>query len=343
VTFTADNSVPAGGAIAYTGGRTTASTAALTLTLGSDTGSGITGTKVIQAATAPAVGGVCGTFGAFAQVATTTSTAASVVVSPAIAVDTCYQFRYVVTDRVGNATTYTNAGVVRRAAVYSTTVTGTAGIVDYWRLGEASGTTAADAQGGNNNGTYSGGPTFGATGALAGDPNTATSFNGTNEYVSATRNLTTNLSIELWFRSTQANGGTGTQWYNAAALVDASAAGVANDFGVGLASDGRVVAGVGTAGGADSSIRSQAGLNDGGWHHVVFTRTQTGGGLALYVDGIQVATGTGGTASLTASATLCLARSATGGLFYAGTLDEVATFSTVLTPAQVIAHHNAGR
>jgi hypothetical protein len=343
VTFTTDNSTPTSGAIAYTGGRTTATTAPLTLTLGTDSGSGIATTKVIQAATAPASGGLCGTFGAFAQVATTTSTATSVVVSPAIALDTCYQFRYVVTDRVGNATTYTNPNIVRRAAVYSTTVTATTGIVDYWRLGEASGTSAADAQGANNNGTYNGAPTLGVTGALNGDTTTAVTFNGTSQYVSATRNLSTNFSIELWFRSTQANGGTGAQWYNAAALVDAAASGVTNDFGVGLASDGRVVAGVGTAGGTDSSIRSQAGLNDGTWHHVVFTRTQTGGALALYIDGVQVATGTGGTNSLTASATLCLARSATGGLFYAGTLDEVATYNTVLTAAQVTSHYNAGK
>ena len=95
--------------------------------------------------------------------------------------------------------------------------------------------------------------------------------------------------------------------------------------------------------GADSSIRSQAGLNDGGWHHVVFTRTQTGGALVLYVDGVQVATGTGGTSSQTASTTLCLARSATGGLFYAGSLDEVATYSAVLSAATVAAHYNAGK
>jgi len=63
----------------------------------------------------------------------------------------------------------------------------------------------------------------------------------------------------------------------------------------------------------------------------------------LYVDGVQVATGTGGTSSQTASTTLCLARSATGGLFYAGSLDEVATYSAVLSAATVAAHYNAGK
>ena len=59
--------------------------------------------------------------------------------------------------------------------------------------------------------------------------------------------------------------------------------GAANDFGVSLRSDGKVVAGVGTP---DVSIVSTSGgYNDGTWHQVVFTRTKATGALALYVDG----------------------------------------------------------
>lgn len=343
VTFTADDSAPSGGAISYANGRTTATTTSVTLTLGTDTGSGVATTKVIQAATAPVLGGgACDAFGAFAQVSTTTSTAATVAYTAALATDTCYQYRYVVSDRVGNASTYTSPNVVRRAAVYSTTVTGTSGAVDYWRLGEASGaTTATDSQGTANNGTYQASPTLGVAGVVLNDTNTAATFNGTSQYVSAPRNLSTTFSIEVWLRSTQTNGGSGAQWTNAAALVDADVIGSANDFGIGLSSDGRVVAGVGAAGGADVSIRSGSGLNDGNWHQVVFTRTNAGGAMVLYVDGAQVATGTGGTATLTASTTIALARSASGANFYAGSLDEVSTYTSVLTAAQVLSHYNA--
>lgn len=46
----------------------------------------------------------------------------------------------------------------------------------YWRLGESSGTVAADASGNGRTGTYGAGVTLGQTGALVGDPNTAVLF-----------------------------------------------------------------------------------------------------------------------------------------------------------------------
>ena len=55
--------------------------------------------------------------------------------------------------------------------------------LSYWRLGEASGTTAADSSGANRTGSYLNTPTLGVPGALAGDTNTPVGFNGTNEYV----------------------------------------------------------------------------------------------------------------------------------------------------------------
>lgn len=344
ITFTDDTSPPTGGALSYTAGRVTTTSTPLTLTLGTDTGSGIATTKSIQASTAPASAGTCGTFGAFTQVATTTSTAASVTSNAALALDTCYRFRYVVTDRVGNTTTYTNPNTVRRAAVYATIVTSTSGVADYWRLGEATGAiSATDTIGANNNGTYQAAPTLGVTGALNGDTNTAATFDGTSQYVTATRNLSTNFSIELWFRSTQASGGVGPHWTDGAALLDADVSGIANDFGIGLQADGKVVAGIGTAGGADISITSAPGLNDGQWHHVVFTRTQTTGAITLHIDGTQAATGTAGTAALTASPNVNIARATSGGRHFQGTLDEIATYTSVLTPTQIAARHNAAR
>lgn len=47
----------------------------------------------------------------------------------------------------------------------------------YWRLDESTGTTANDASGNGNAGTYSGGVTLGATGGLAGDSDTAVNLN----------------------------------------------------------------------------------------------------------------------------------------------------------------------
>src|SRR2546423_12540295 len=65
---------------------------------------------------------------------------------------------------------------------YSSVVTGTAGLVSYWRLGDTSGTSACDSWG-SNAGTYTGGYTLGSVGAIAGEANTAATFNGSHGYV----------------------------------------------------------------------------------------------------------------------------------------------------------------
>ena len=177
-------------------------------------------------------------------------------------------------------------------------------------------------------------------GAIAGDSNTAATFDGVNDFGSVTRQIADDFSIELWFKSTQGIG-TGAQWWSGAGLVDAEVAGSANDFGISLRSDGRVVAGVGTP---DVSVVSSAGgYNNGAWHHVVFTRTRTSGALALYVDGVSAGTATGSTLSLTSSSTINLGRVQAGGNYLAGSLDEVAVYSTVLSAATVAAHHAPAR
>jgi PKD repeat protein len=80
----------------------------------------------------------------------------------------------------------------------------------YWRLGEASGATAADASGNGRVGSYLNTPTLGASGALASDTNTAVGFNGSNEYVNVPYQAALNpaqVTVEAWAYPT---GGQGT-------------------------------------------------------------------------------------------------------------------------------------
>ena len=115
---------------------------------------------------------------------------------------------------------------------------------------------------------------------------------------------------------------------------------VANDFGVSLRSDGKILAGVG--GTSDTTIVSTTGgYNNGAWHHVVFTRNKTTGALLLYIDGVAQGSATGSTASLTAAANINFGRIQSGGNFYAGSMDEIAVYNVVLTPAIVTAHYVA--
>ncbi len=85
------------------------------------------------------------------------------------------------------------------------------GPVGYWRLGEASGPTAADAAGNGYDGTYLGNPTFGQSGAIVNDPDTAIGLNGpdSRDYVEipdpdsqafSQPTSGVGLTVEVWMR-----------------------------------------------------------------------------------------------------------------------------------------------
>jgi hypothetical protein len=237
---------------------------------------------------------------------------------------------------VNSAITATGkAGIVLGFGVANTTQSSSEGMhLDNFLVTPA----MADSKG-TNHGAYFG-PSLGATGAIAGDSNDAAQFDGVNDFSMIARQISDDFSIELWFKSTQGLGVNNTTWTQGAGLVDADVSGSANDFGVSLGSDGKVVAGVGTP---DVSIVSSGGFDNGTWHHVVFTRTMTSGALQLYVDGASAGTATGSTASLTSSANLEFGRLATGTNYFSGTLDEVAVYTTVLSGPTVKSHYDAGK
>jgi Concanavalin A-like lectin/glucanases superfamily len=218
-------------------------------------------------------------------------------------------------------------------------VTNTAGLhLDNFRITSLTTTTTSSM--GTNHGTYVNGLQLNQPGALVGATNRSTVFDGVDDHVSAAPQIAGNFSIEGWFKSTQGIG-TGTQWWNGAGLVDAETSGNFYDFGVSLRSDGRVVGGVGHT--PDVSIVSTlGGFNNGAWHHFVFTRTQSSGALNLYVDGQPRGSATGSTAPLTATPNINFGRIQPGANYYAGSLDDVSVYTSVLTPAQVLDHYRAG-
>ncbi len=332
-TLTADNTAPTGSALSYPTGSTTSTSISVALTTGTDAGSGI-GTRLLQRASATLASGTCGSYGSFATVTNGTNPTSPVV--DAVTANTCYQYRYVVTDNVGNTDTVVGTSVVKVIASYATTVGATSGLVTWWRLGETAGTSAADSKG-SSTGTFTNSPTLGVAGAIAGDANTAVQLDGTNDHVVATRTSTSDFSIELWFKSTQGVG-TDPSWTMGAPLVTADLTGTANDHGLSLRSDGRLAAGLGTY----SFLSTATGLNDGSWHHVVLTRLRSSGALILYVDGVAAGTGTGGTQTLSGSTTVSLGRNLAGAVHLQGVLDEVAFYSSVVSATMVASHYTTG-
>jgi hypothetical protein len=200
---------------------------------------------------------------------------------------------------------------------------------------------AADSVG-TSHGAYDGAMLLGEPGALSADTNTSVEIDGLNDDVRTPARTLTDLSVEFWFKSTQGIG-TGTQWYDGAALVDSSATGSVDDWGTSLRDDGRVVAGVGNP---DTSIVSATGgFNDGAWHHVVFTRNNTTGAMVLYVDGSSAAgnTGTGPSGARAAGSDIAFGRQA-GNMtqLFAGHLDEVSLYGAVLDATTVGDHYALG-
>lgn len=213
----------------------------------------------------------------------------------------------------------------------------------YLRLGESSGTTAADSSGNGRTGAYTNGPTLGVTGALVGDANTAVTLDGSNDYVAISAASWMNIadySVEVWFKSTSTTAGV---YF---ATRDNAVTGT-KIWGLGFnntAGDGKVV--FVTWSSVSGSLfqplySTTAGFNDGAWHHVVAVKS--GNMVLLYVDGVLENSSTAYSAFDTSSAVgIDLGRRGNSSLYFPGTLDEFAFYPTALSAARIATHYRAG-
>lgn len=109
-TVLADSTVPVGATVSYTNGYATSTSASVSFTQGSDAGSGLNdASDLIQRAAATLTAGSCGVFGGFATVATNPTSPFIDTVSNG----SCYQYRYVASDNVGNQATFASASVLK--------------------------------------------------------------------------------------------------------------------------------------------------------------------------------------------------------------------------------------
>jgi len=206
--------------------------------------------------------------------------------------------------------------------------------VHYYRLGEASGSTATDTMG-NGNGTYVASPTLGATG-IPQNTDKAATFNGTTQYVGSIpiTGLNTGasvvFSVECWVNSSVTTG------RSAISYGDAN---VANgSIWMGIDATGHPTLTCGSA-----SATSGTAISTATWYHLV--GTGDGSNMRLYVNGSLVAGPTAYTSAIptTASTGTVGARYNNGhDAFFSGTIDEAAFYAYALTAAQVTAHYNAG-
>lgn len=200
----------------------------------------------------------------------------------------------------------------------------------YWRLGEASGTSAADASGNGNTGTYTSSPTLGVSGAVAGDANTAVTFSGSN-YVSGPStgglNITGSaITLEAWVKATSPG--------NYAYIVSKYAGG--GGYALYTGASGYLSFFVNTSVTGTAIAAAPSSPWDGGWHYAV--GTYDGATVKLFIDNAMVGTAAAtGTITSSSSVALNLARYSGGGYNFAGSLDEVAITPSVISEADLAA------
>jgi hypothetical protein len=168
----------------------------------------------------------------------------------------------------------------------------------------------------------------------------ALAFDGRNDSITIPRPVQDDFTIGFFFRTNSTGrGGNDYRWFLGEGLVDGEVPGIVRDFGVSYHSDGRITAGTGEP---ETFIHSPPGLNDGGWHHVAFTRERSTGRIALFIDGEEVAAATGSTESLDASQTLTIGRMNPGRGHFEGAIDEVMLFDRSLDQREVLALAHGG-
>src|ERR1044072_9511171 len=203
----------------------------------------------------------------------------------------------------------------------------------YWRLGDTSGTTAADSSGNSRTGTYQNTPTLNQVSLLMGQlDNVSIKTNGTDEYVSRSSESAMNVatfSWEIWFATTD----TGV-------LISRDDRGSNRFAELLINASGYIEANLRFTTPATGNYIATAKVNDGLVHYVAIT--YNGQYVSIYVDGRRVLH-TAETRTL-ASPTVALnvGRSVANADYLAATLDEFAYYGYALSYAQIRARWQAG-
>jgi hypothetical protein len=205
--------------------------------------------------------------------------------------------------------------------------------VAYYRFEETSGTTAIDTAN-SNDGTY-------VNGVLLNQPSApalgkAASFDGINDYVSTPRTVSTDFTLEAWVKTT-APSLTGSQSYDGNGLLWSDVGGAANDFAMAMLNNGLSF----FTGNPDVTVTSATVINDGVWHHLVATRTQ-GGTVEIFIDGVSQGAATTNNNPLDGNPSIMIGGNVLDGRYFAGLIDEVAYYPSVLSAARIRAHFRAG-
>lgn len=214
------------------------------------------------------------------------------------------------------------------------------GPTGWWRLGESSGTIAADSSGNGWTGTYVGGATFDSRGGLIyGTNDTAIGFDGVDDGVVIPGQVITAfpVTIECWVEYTT----TATGWLVSVPIGTKHADVLINVDGP-AGSLQATINPNGALTGVFNTITTAA-FNDGKTHHVVAVFNDGASSPTLYIDGQAVSvTNTGASRTSTADTNLYIGTDSGRVHPVTATIDEVAVYARALTASQVATHYGWG-
>ncbi|HEY5114794.1 MAG TPA: LamG domain-containing protein [Nakamurella sp.] len=256
-----------------------------------------------------------------------------------------YKYRLYVTDPAGNQVAGDTATITVSNDAAPSAYAGTVlqqGAGTFWRMGEPSGTTAYD-WAGYTDGVVGTGVNRGAAGAITGDTNTASTFDGTgNGLVSAPTAITgpDTFTTEAWVNTTSTSGGKIIGFGNQQSGGESGN----YDRHTYMDNDGHIFFGVYPGGVA--TVNTTKSYNDGQWHQIVSSLGPDG--MTLYVDGIKAASRSDVTSGQPYTGYWRVGGDNLGGWpnqpasnYLSGSIDEVSIYPTALTKDQVMAQYVA--
>ncbi|WP_236632958.1 LamG-like jellyroll fold domain-containing protein [Endozoicomonas elysicola] len=174
---------------------------------------------------------------------------------------------------------------------------------------------------GSVNGSFSGGSPVYVDGP-GGAAGSALQFDGSNDHFTASLNVSeTSYAVALWFKTDSANGGI--------FQVD----GGGHDRNLWL-ENGQLKGRLWSSG---EIITSTDTFNDGEWHQVVHTFGGSADGQKIYVDGVEVASGSSDVSNFTSQTSISLGYTAypSGNQYFEGEIASVQVYSQGLTTTQI--------
>lgn len=215
------------------------------------------------------------------------------------------------------------------------------GLVAYYKMNEATGTTVADAKG-----TSTGSAT--GTSILAGKLGNGRSFNGTSDYINIPvaagsaldiNNATNIVTISAWVKPANVNNSRQGIFNRGYCGCQAGGSG----YGVGIGTNGNAKFNLGGMAGGNFDGTSNAANSN--WYHIV--GVTNGASSQIWVNGVSDSTGNisiaGGSSALAAQiGTVPQSVAPNPSSFFNGIIDEVGIWNRALTGAEISSLYNNG-